>query len=365
MAPGGPLDVRAHELPGHFSEVLDQGALRPHWQGLFNDLLDPSALAAPSLERLRQHDAQVRNLHDEETLSSVGAAPDQPWKLDALPFILPAADWRNLERGILQRARLLDRLVHDLYSEQSLLVSGVLPPALTFANPSFLLPGCGALPAGTGGAARPSGALSLLAFDLGRSPDGAWWVLNNRTEAPTGLGYALQNRIVMARSLARLMSELNVERVAGFFQRLGDALQLHGSDEDDLAALLTEGPGADSYSELAYLGRYLGLPVIEGDDLTVRGGDVFLKTLEGLKPVRALARFVRSELCDPLELKSTSLHGTPGLLDAARRGRTLLTNTIGSGVVENDAIMGFLPGLAERLLGESLLLPSVATWWCG
>jgi uncharacterized circularly permuted ATP-grasp superfamily protein/uncharacterized alpha-E superfamily protein len=319
-------------------------------------------------DRLRQLAAQVQHLHNEETLSTATPLDHKPWRLDALPFILPADEWQVLEQGILQRARLLDRVVEDLYGPQTLLAGGVLPPALAFANPSFLLPGCGALPARSDSRDHPSGALSLLAFDLGRSPDGRWWVLNNRTEAPTGLGYALQNRIVMARSLPGLISDLNVERLAGFYERMSGALLGRGAsigDDTGLAALLTEGPGADSYAELAYLGRYLGLPVIEGDDLTVRGGDVFLKTLEGLKPVGAVARFVRSELCDPLELKSTSLHGTPGILNAARRHRIAITNVIGSGVIENDAIMGFLPGLSERLLGETLSLPSIATWWCG
>ncbi|MGI9325476.1 MAG: circularly permuted type 2 ATP-grasp protein, partial [Pseudomonadales bacterium] len=339
-----------------YDEAHDGQQLRPHWQALFANLASDASDSA-AIARLA---ATVARLRAEHTMSTAHSGDERPWQLDPLPLVLDNEDWAQLERGIIQRCELLSRIVQDFYGPARVLSSGLLPPALAFANPGYLLPACGMT--------FDRGPLSLVAFDLGRAPDGTWWVLNNRTDAPTGLGYVLENRIVMARSLPEAIEQQNIERLASFYRHYGDGLQRVNSTElgnEALAVILSGGPLTEHFPEQAYLGRYLGLPVVEGNDLTVRNGAVKLKTLEGLKSVRSISRALSSELCDPMELRGDSLYGTAGLLDSTRQGNVAVENAIGSGVVENDAIMGFLPGLCEALLDESLTLPSVATWWCG
>ncbi|MEM1432841.1 MAG: circularly permuted type 2 ATP-grasp protein [Pseudomonadota bacterium] len=339
--------------PSGYDEATARGSLRPHWQNLFATLEHSTDGTAATLSTVA---ANIEQQLSDSAFDSSSTTADRPWRLDALPLILDAEDWQVLEAGLLQRCELLNRILKDFYGPQEVLSSGRLPPALVFANKAFLLPACNTL--------HTDEPLRMLAFDLGRSPDGQWWVLNNRCEAPKGLGYVLENRIVMARCLPELMAAENIERLAGFYQQMNAALQAPATN-DALTVMLTGGPQSPDYAEQAYLGRYLGLPVIEGDDLTVREDQLYLKTLEGLQPVRSVVRSLASEFCDPLELRSDSLFGTAGLLNVVRQGNTSISNTLGSGVVENDAIMAFLPGLCEHLLEAPLELPSIATWWCG
>ncbi|MFV2090149.1 MAG: circularly permuted type 2 ATP-grasp protein, partial [Pseudomonadales bacterium] len=241
------------------------------------------------------------------------------------------------------------------------LLEAALPQALAFANPNYLLASCGyQAPEGT--------FLNLLAFDLGRTPDGQWRVLSNRAEAPAGLGYTLENRMIMSRSVPDLFERGNIARLAHFFRTYSASLQRLGalnSTRDGLTVILSAGPDQSTYFEQTFLGRYLGYPIVEGADLAVQNNQVYLKTLEGLKPVNLVVRQIESRDIDPLQLNAQSMLGVPGILQAASLGNVMVANGIGSGVVENDAIMSFLPGLSEALLGESLLLPSLATWWCG
>ena len=277
-----------------------------------------------------------------------------------LPFVLDPAEWPSLEAGLIQRARLLNQIVADVYGPGTLLRSK-LPVALGFANPNYLLPSCGYQ-------TPDSVYLSLLAFDLGRSPDGQWRVLSNRTEAPSGLGYTLENRMTMSRTVPGLFEDGSIGRLAHFFLEYTRNLKLlsaNTSSGDGLTVILSAGPDQPTYFEQAYLGRYLGIPIVEGADLTVRDNQVYLKTLEGLKPVSLIMRQIESADCDPLELDAGTLSGTAGMLAAARSANVVVANALGSGVVENDAIMSFLPGLCQSMLGEELQLPSLATWWCG
>jgi len=237
------------------------------------------------------------------------------------------------------------------------LKSRSIPPALVFGNPEFLLPCHGV-------AARDGTFVHLLAFDLGRAPDGGWFVLSNRTQSPAGAGYALENRIIISHCLPDIFERSNVHRLASFFRGFSENLLSLGGREDHLAVVLSPAPGR-SYFEHAFLGRYLGYPLVEGADLTVRAGRVYLKTLEGLKPVELILRRLESAQCDPLELNVSSNAGVAGLVEAARENHVVIANAIGSGVVDNEAIMSFLPSLSRQVLGEDLKLPSVATWWCG
>lgn len=332
---------------------------RAHWRQIVDQLT-----ATPPEEMRERLKAVQRQVREDGVTYNVHADPrgaDRPWDLDVLPMVLPHGEWEQIEAAVAQRARLLDRILDDVYGEQGLLKEGLLPPALVYAHAGYLRP-CRGVPV-------PGGArLHLYAVDLARSADGRWWVVSDRTQAPVGAGYALENRLVISRLFADLFRDLKVRRVAGFFATLRDSLAQWAPKDDGaapLAVLLTAGPGADTYFEHAYLARYLGLPLVESGDLTVREGRVWLKTLSGLTRVHAILRRLDDDSCDPLELRSDSALGIAGLVDAVRHGNVLVANSLGSGLLESGMLLGFLPRIAERLLGEPLKMPSVATWWCG
>src|ERR1700685_1934686 len=284
-------------------------------------------------------------------------ARDRPWILDPLPYLISAQEWQTIESGVAQRARLLNAVLADLYGKQELLSSGALPPEIPFGHPNFLWPCCGIELA-------DNRWLSLYAADLARSADGRWWVIADRTQAPSGPGYALENRQIVRRTFPHLAQSMDVRSLGAFFAALRDAL-LDNTGEEPLAVVLTPGSFNETYFEHAYLARQLGFPLIEGHDLTVRDETVFLKTLTGLKRVHAVFRRLDDDFCDPVELRVDSALGVPGLLAAIRKGNVVVANALGSGVMESAAWLGFLPALAESLIGERLTLPSVATWWCG
>ena len=336
--------------------IASDQTVRPQWRS-FADQFSRFSVQ----DRVSAHDTATRMLA-EDGLTFVsqdsGDGRHTPWRLDLLPVMIHQNEWNGIERALIQRAHLLNEVIKDLYGPQTLLKSGQLPPALVFGNPQFLRPCHGiAVPGGT--------HLHLLAFDLARSPDGQWWILNDRTQAPTGLGFALENRLITSRSLPDLFGSHHVQRLASFFQDFNENLQeLTGKDEP-LIGVLSPGPGMQTYFEHAYLARYLGYSVVEGADLTVRDDRVYLKTVEGLKPVDLLLRRVDSDFCDPLELRTDSYIGVPSLAKAVRAGNVVCGNAIGSGVLENDALNGFFPALYRALLNEDPLMPDVATWWCG
>jgi uncharacterized circularly permuted ATP-grasp superfamily protein/uncharacterized alpha-E superfamily protein len=342
-----------------YDEMLGASqAPREHWQPLFEQL----AAASPEVlrERVQWVQRQVRENGVTYNVYADSEGADRPWELDTLPLILPADEWAGIEAAIKQRATLLNQVLVDVYGEQRLLAEGMLPPALVYGHAGFLRPCRGSRP--------PGGVmLHMYAADLARSPDGRWWVVDDRTQAPSGAGYALENRLVISRLYADLFRDLRVQRLAGFFATLRDSLA-HWAPADGaapLTVLLTPGPLNETYFEHTYLARYLGLPLVEGSDLTVREDKVWLKTLSGLQRVHAILRRLDDDYCDPLELRSDSALGIPGLVNAARRGNVLVANGLGSNLLETGALLGFLPRLCERLLGESLKMPSVATWWCG
>ena len=334
------------------------GVLRPHWDALIGSM---SALGGEELAR-RWKIARQRIRENGVTYNVYGdpLGMDRPWNLDSIPLLIPPAEWAELEAGLIQRARLLNSILADLYGPQQLLRGGHLPPALVFANPGFWRP-CHGMPA----ALNPY--LHLLAVDLARSPDGQWWVIADRTQAPSGAGYALENRTVLAETFPDLFREFQVQRLASFFRSFRDnLLSLSPSRRDNpRVVLLTPGPFNETYFEHSYLARYLGFTLVQGEDLTVRDSGVFLQTLDGLKPVDVILRRVDDGFCDPIELRADSFLGVAGLVEAVRTGTVVVANALGSGLIESPAFMPFLPRLSQRLLGERLKLPSVATWWCG
>ncbi|WP_319239224.1 circularly permuted type 2 ATP-grasp protein [uncultured Propionivibrio sp.] len=344
-----------------FDEMLaENGQLRPSWKAFF-DHLDS---ATPAQMR-HQRDFVRRRILENGVTYNVYADPkgaDRPWELDPLPLILSQKEWSGIASAVTQRARLFNALLGDLYGEQRLLRDGNLPAALVYGHNGFLWPCQGMRP--------PDDIwLHLYAADLARSPDGQWWVIADRTQAPSGAGYALENRLIVSRLFPEKFRELGVRHLAGFFAALQEGLA-HWASKDEaggapLVVLLTPGPYNETYFEHAYLARYLGYPLVEGQDLTVRDDRVYLKTLTGLRRVHAILRRLDDDFCDPLELRGDSALGVPGLLQAVRAGTVLVANALGSGVLESAALPGFLPGICEKLLGESLAMPSVGTWWCG
>ena len=344
-----------------FDEMLaDNGRLRPSWR-VFFDHLDS---ATPAQMR-HQLDYVRRRILENGVTYNVYADPkgaDRPWELDPLPLILSQEEWSGISAAVTQRARLLNALLADLYGAQELLRDGSIPPALVYGHNGFLWPCQGIRPPG-------DTWLHLYAADLARSPDGRWWVIADRTQAPSGAGYALENRVIVSRLFPEKFRELGVHHLAQFFAALQESLAHWAPQDGDganpLVVLLTPGPYNETYFEHAYLARYLGYPLVEGQDLTVREDRVYLKTLTGLKRVHAILRRLDDDFCDPLELRGDSALGVPGLLQAVRAGTVLVANALGSGLLQSAALPGFLPGACEKLLGETLRMPSVGTWWCG
>jgi uncharacterized circularly permuted ATP-grasp superfamily protein/uncharacterized alpha-E superfamily protein len=344
---------------GTYHELLDDsGAVRAHWQRLFDHL----QRSTPA--QLAQRQALLtRQIQENGVTYNVYADPkgaDRPWELDLLPHVIAAHEWQHLAAGIAQRARLLNALLADLYGPQTLIREGLLPAELVYGHNNFLWPCQGIRP-------PEDTFLHLFAVDLARTADGRWWVTADRTQAPSGAGYALENRTIVSRAFPELYRDLQVQHLAGFFRTLQETLarQAPGGDEAPLVVLLTPGRFNESYFEHLYLARQLGYPLVEGGDLTVRDGTVYLKTLSGLRRVHAIMRRLDDDFCDPLELRTDSALGVPGLLDAVRQGRVLVANALGSGVLESPGLLGFLPKINQFLFGEELILPSIATWWCG
>ncbi|MCX6587637.1 MAG: circularly permuted type 2 ATP-grasp protein [Acidobacteria bacterium] len=344
---------------GFYDEVLQpSGAIRPHWRGLTESIL---TLGEGGF-RERWKEGQ-RLIHDHGITYNVYGDPqstDRPWPLDPVPLVMDPAEWRSIEAAVAQRARLLNSILADAYGPQRLLKNRLLPAELLYPNPGFLRPCQGiAVPGGT--------FLHLYSADIARAPNGNWWVLADRTQAPSGAGYALENRLVCSRVLPDVFKNSNVRRLAGFFQAYRQtltALAAHQRDNPRIV-LLTPGPYNETYFEHAFLARYLGFTLVEGGDLTVRDNHVYLKTLGGLLPVDVIVRRQDAGFCDPLELRPESMLGIPGLVQAVRCGNVAIANALGSGMVESAAPSAFYPSLCRQLLGEELKMPTVATWWCG
>ena len=339
--------------------VTGTGQVRSHWQKLMSRLspLDPAVLEDKrdeAVQLLRQHGATYSVYGD----SSSGGA-ERPWPLDILPLVIAGEEWRAIEAGVIQRVRLLNALLNDVYGKQNLIATGALAPALINANPRFLHPCWNALPEG-------ATHLHFSAFDLCRGPDGAWRVLSDRTQAPSGAGYALENRSVVGRVLPDCIVADPILPLAPFFTAFRDSLHaLLPGGPPSRVVLLTPGPYNETYFEHVFLARHLGITLVEGNDLTVRDRQVFLKTLSGLDRVGVILRRLDDDFCDPLEMRASSALGVAGLTEAVRAGTVVIANALGSGVAEAAALKPSLPALAPVLLGEQLLLPDIPTWWCG
>jgi len=345
------------------SDVFDEmvapdGQLRSPWEQFI------TSVRASGPEGLALRSEQVKRLLRESgvTYSAIGApqGPDRPWELDPLPLLFDKRAWQPLADAVLQRATLLNMILADIYGPQRLIRAGVLPPAILYQHPGYLLP--------CQGLRQPDDTfLSLYAAHLARQPDGQWLVLTDRTRGPSGTGYTLENRLAVSRTLRHDFETLHIERLAPFFIALRERLQAIAPShrENPRIVLLSPGVSSPTFFEDGYMARYLGYTLVEGGDLTVRGSTVYLKTLGGLLPVDVILRRIPDESCDPLELDSGSTFGTAGLMQALRDGEAVIANAVGSGFLEAPALAAFLPAACRLLLSEELRCPSVPTYWCG
>jgi uncharacterized circularly permuted ATP-grasp superfamily protein/uncharacterized alpha-E superfamily protein len=342
-------------LPGIPDEYIAQdGTPRAVWNRFFDAF---AALTPGDIER--RFGSADRHLREAGvSYRAPGETSDRLWPLSHLPLLIDDAEWQQLTAGIVQRAQLLELVLSDLYGEGRLVAEGAIPAAAIAGSTEYLRSVCGIKP--------PGGRyLSLYAADVGRGPDGRWWVLGDRTQAPSGAGYALENRLVLSRAFATLYKSMNVERVAPFFEAFRDALRASADRDEPRIGLLTPGQFSETYFEHATLARYLGFLLVEGDDLAVSGDRIHIRTVAGLKRLDVLLRRVDSNFLDPLELDASSQLGVPGLIDVLRKNGVVVANMPGSGVMEARALLGFLPSLSRRFFGEDLKMPHIATWWCG
>ncbi|MCW2494352.1 circularly permuted type 2 ATP-grasp protein [Jatrophihabitans sp.] len=343
--------------PAQWDEMVDPNqGVRETWRevGSVLRLLGPSGLAE------QRRTVATMLAQDGVTYRPHGSEDDQPWALDPVPMLLDESEWTQLEPALVQRTELLDLILTDLYGPRRLLAEGLIPAEIVFGHEGFVravdqirLP-----------AARQ---LFLGAADLARGPDGQWIVIGDRTQAPSGTGYAMANRRVVSRALPGLYRDTRIHRIGPFFQAMRVALQALAPSGSEVPriVLLTSGAGSETAFDQAFLSSLLGFPLVEGSDLVVRDGHVWQRSIGRLAPVDVILRRVDSWFCDPLELRPESQLGIPGLVEAMRLGTVSVVNGLGTGVLENPALYPLLPRLCEVLLGQPLRLPSVPTWWCG
>ena len=344
-------------LAGIFDEMMDRdGQVRPHWRPFL------TMLASLGGEEINRRFAVAdRYLQDSGVFYRVYGDPagaERPWPLSHLPLIIDPAEWAELKRGLVQRAELLELVLADAYGAAAIVRDGLLPAVLIAGNPEFLRPLVGVAPAG-------GAHLRFYGVDVGRGADGRWWVLGDRTQAPSGAGFVLESRLALQRAIPEVYRAIGVERLAAFFQAFQSALSGLNRQDDSRVCLLTPGPMNEAYFEHAYLARYLGLLLVEGEDLTARDDGVFIRTVSGLKRAEVLLRRLDADFCDPLELNARSRLGVTGLVQTVRDGKVVIANSLGAGLVEARSMLAFLPALAPVLLGAELAIPNIATWWLG
>jgi uncharacterized circularly permuted ATP-grasp superfamily protein/uncharacterized alpha-E superfamily protein len=343
-----------------WNEMLgEDGNLRPHWQTFFQSFLQLESAdiqdRSQDILRLLKENGVTYNIYSDPS------GFKRPWNLDIIPFLISRKEWETIESGLVQRAEVFNLILKDIYSgENKLIKNNLLPPELIFYHKGFLRQCVGIKDI-------RKHSLILYSADMARSPDGKIWILSDRTQAPSGSGYALENRMAMANVLPELFNGLEVRHLTSYFDRLSDSLQdmTPVQKENPRIVILTPGPGNETYFEHSFLSSYLGFTLVQGDDLMVKDNCVWLKTIGGLEKVDVILRRVDDVYCDPLELKEDSQLGVPGLLQAVRSGNVSIANPLGSSILENPGLVPFLQNICRYFFNEDLIMPAVASWWCG
>lgn len=348
-----------HVPDGRYDELIQPtGQPRPHWQTFITGL---NSIGREALSgRWDQAQRQIRENGVTYNVYGNEAENHRAWQLDPVPLLIPHEDWAGIEQSLQQRHQLLNLIVADIYGPQHLLRESALPPEFFYANPSWLRP-CYRMKT------IHNCWLHHYSADIARCADGTWRVMVDRTQVPTGAGYALENRIMVSRLFPNLFRQHQVERLAAFFKQFQDTLielSTENRGEPNIV-LLSPGPYNEAYFEHSYLARYLGYPLVEAADLTTRNNEVYLKTLEGLQRVHVILRSVEDQFCDPLELNHNSVPGLAGMVQSALARKVSFANALGTGILESPALLAFLPRIANTLLQQELKINSVNTWWCG
>lgn len=349
----------SYRCPGaRYDELLQGGFVQEHYQSLLG--IEPRLNGAELYLRWQTIKRSLRDNPSASTGQLTKTDASRIWELDPIPYVIPEAQWQTLARGVEQRVRLLDHILQDVYGDQQLLASGAIPPEVVFGTKSYLRAMRNATPG--------ERMLYLYACQVVREPDGVWRVLADRTQGPSGGGLAVENRLAISRVLESDFRSMNVMRLASFFAALREQLnapEYFKTPKSARNVLLSPGVASQTFFEDAYLARYLGYTLTQSSDLTVRGGDVYLKTLGGLVSVDSILRRIPDIDCDPLELNSQSSAGIAGLCQAIRDKQVRVANQLGSGWAESPALTALLPGLCQTILGEELLLQNTPMHWCG
>lgn len=353
-----------HDFDYHMREIgnaddvfTEKGEVKPHWDYLLNSLntlgCDAFADRQAKATRILRDDGATYNIYSDAN------SPSRTWGLDLVPALISSEEWAIIEAGLLERSELFNLILKDLYGPKNLIRTGVIPPEAVFAHPGFLRSCHGlSLPG--------EHDLILHAVDMMRDENGNMCVMTDRTQCPSGMGYALENRTVMSRVLPSLFRDSHVHRLASFYQRLRNKLNsLSQTSSQPRVVVLTPGPHNEAYFDHAYIANYLGLDLVQSGDLVVRNGFVWMKSLGGLSRVDVIFRRVDDWFCDPVELRSDSLLGVANLLEATRTGNVVIANPLGSGLLENPIFLKYLPEISKALLGREPRLPSVASYWAG
>lgn len=348
-----------HKDASLFDEMwADKESIRPHWKALLDEIskmgIEELSYRHQELQRLLRENGVTYNVYGDPQ------GMNRPWKLDPIPLVLSQSAWSELERGLKQRAELLNAMLNDLYGKRMLIREGLIPKDLIFSDKKFLRP-CDQIQY-----PHPY-QLLMYAADISRGPDGRMWIIGDKTQAPSGWGYTMENRSVMARVLPEFFQANPIYKMSGYFRQTQNAITQFApiAKDDTRVVLLTPGPMNETYFEHAYLASFQGLTLVQGQDLMVKDDFVWLKTLSGLEKVDIIIRRVDDVFCDPLSLRMDSQLGVAGLLEVVRKGNVTISNALGSGILENPGLMAFMPTVCQRLLGEEQILPNIATWWCG
>ena len=353
-----PLDnlLSGYRVEDAYDELLDANrSVRPHWSAFFDNLVELS-LDAKRQRALRINN-RVRELGIAHDVFSDPNASQQHWSLDLVPLILPEQDWVFLSRAMQQRARLCEAILKDLYGEQTLLRMGLVPPELIYADRKFIQSLIGITPT--------QARIQFMAVDLARQPSGAWHVIDVHAETLAGIGYALANRMAHTHFSRQMFNVCGAIGLSRFFECVQDTIEARSMSVDPRTALLTPGPDHEDYFSHAYMARYLGCDLVEGEDLTATRNGLLLKTLEGLVPVDLVIRCAEATSIDPLHFSGMQPSGPPGALDSYRENPDIFANALGAAVVENRGLACYLPRVCQELLGETLLIEDVERQWLG
>ncbi|WP_299777844.1 circularly permuted type 2 ATP-grasp protein [uncultured Formosa sp.] len=343
----------------NYDEVLKSNmSVNPNWKKLLSNLtkMDTKTLISKQEEMdwLMDENGVTYNVYNDPK------GMHRSWQLNIVPFLIHEKEWETIEKGMQQRSELLNLTLKDIYGKRELIKNGIIPLEVIYAHRGFLRQ-CDQIQYKT------AKNLLIHSADLARGPDGRMWVVNDRTQAPSGMGYALENRYATSRILPDVFNDIHVKPPTSFFSDFNKMLLDAAPQNKDNPniVILTPGPLNETYFEHAYMSSFLGYSLVTGNDLVVRDGKVWVKSLKELKQVDVILRRVDDVFMDPLELREDSYLGVAGLLDVVREQQVTIINPIGSGILENSGLIPFMNAVCKYFFKEDLILPQIGSWWCG